>query len=128
MTIDLLERRRRAFVLWRPAHDDPPPTLLLGLAPRTRGERVTALREVPLARDAQHPELWQVAAADCGLLDGRVYFYWFKVRGSAPEDARPRLLYCTDPLATTVDRRFPAPTPAEANGDASGDAASVVRF
>jgi 1,4-alpha-glucan branching enzyme len=128
MTIDLLERRRRAFVLWRPAHDEPAPRLLIGLAPRRKGETVAGLREIPLARDARHPELWQVPAAECGLLDGRVYFYWFKVRGSAPEDARPRILYCADPLATTVDRRFPAPRPAEEDGDTSGDAACVVQY
>jgi len=129
MTIDLFERRRRAFVLWRPAHDDPAPALLVGPAPQKAGEPISGLREIPLRRDAEHPELWQVPAAECGLVDGRVYFYWFKVRGSAPYDApRPRIIYCTDPLATTVDRRFPAPTPVESWGDTSGDAASVVMF
>jgi 1,4-alpha-glucan branching enzyme len=72
--------------------------------------------------------LWEVAAQDCGLTSGQVYFYWFKVRDTNPYDSTYRILYCTDPTALTVDRRLSAPAPAQTDGAPTGGFASVVLY
>jgi len=138
MTVDLLERKRTHFILWRPAHADPAPTLYIGQISFTDIDRYSNFREIPLRPASQSPDLWEAAAQECGLSEGQVYFYWFKVRNADPADSPEqvmqlhghpyRVFYCTDPLAYTVDRRFPAPAPAEPGGDKSGDPASVVLY
>ncbi len=131
MIPDLLRRRQTHFVLWRPGCVDPAPTLVLGLFfslyPTPAG-----LREIPLSPDPDFPDLWQVAAADCGLINGEIYYYWFKVKNTNPYpfSGDDEILYCTDPLATTVDRRAVciAPMPPEAGGVNSEDPASVISY
>jgi glycosidase len=125
---DLLARRETRFVLWRPGRVAPEPRLAIAPLPPRPIDPIPGLRELPLAPDPEFPELWQADAASCGLDEDRVYLYWFKVRGSSPYRAGDPILYCTDPLATTVDRRFPAPVPAEAGGEASGHPGAVVKY
>ena len=90
-------------MLWRPGATDPDPKLLIGLTTQP----ISQFKEIPLTPSREFPELWQVAAADCGLEEGQVYYYWFKVRNSEPYDAvsHNEILYCTDPMAYTIDRR-----------------------
>jgi 1,4-alpha-glucan branching enzyme len=128
MRPDLLARRDTRFVLWRPACVSPEPSLLIGPVPNAPVDPIPELRQIALRRDAGHAELWEVEAAACGLEDGGVYLYWFKVRSSSPYRAGSPVLYCTDPFATTVDRRFPAPVPDEAGGAASGHPAGIVKY
>jgi 1,4-alpha-glucan branching enzyme len=105
----------------------PAPARYIGQAPPAGAEALAGFRELPLRQHTEFPELWEIEARACGLADGRVCFYWFKVRDADPY-APPghRVLYCTDPTAYTVDRRFTAPVPAEPGGAPSGDPASVV--
>jgi hypothetical protein len=53
-------------------------------------------------------DLWSRSGADCGLVDGEVYHYWFEVTDSRPGGAGARLRR-TDPAATTVDWRLLSP-------------------
>ncbi|TAE49735.1 MAG: alpha amylase [Bacteroidetes bacterium] len=127
MTIDLFERKKTHFVLWRPGHTDPAPALYIGQI--AAGEApFKAFREIPLTQVGGFPDLWQVAARDCKMLSGKVYHYWFKVRQSNPYDSRELPLYATDPTAVVVDWRYQAPAPSEKGSMRSGDAAGVIMY
>jgi 1,4-alpha-glucan branching enzyme len=127
---DILTRKETHFILWRPGATDPPPKLLLG----TLTQPISQFKEIPLSPSPEFPELWQVAATDCGLVDGQVYYYWFKVRNTEPYDAgnANEVLYCTDPMAYTIDRRALAPVPQEVPpgliGVSNSDPASVILY
>ncbi|MBW4679504.1 MAG: alpha amylase [Microcoleus vaginatus WJT46-NPBG5] len=128
MSIDIFNRKNTHFVLWRPGSLEPTPALYIGTFKTSESPTFDNFKEIPLKQSAQFSDLWEVPAQDCGLTDGQVYFYWFKVRDTAPYSEAYQVLYCTDPMAWTVDRRFPAPVPAEKGGIASFDAASVILF
>jgi 1,4-alpha-glucan branching enzyme len=130
MPVDLLSRKKTHFVLWRPSTSEPAPTLYIGNIQPNNLDRLQKLKEFPLKQSTEFPELWEVSAQECGLSEGQVYFYWFKVRNSDPYDLAnaSQILYCTDPTATTVDRRMSAPVPSESGGVASFDPASVVLY
>jgi 1,4-alpha-glucan branching enzyme len=130
MPVDLLSRKKTHFVLWRPSTSEPAPTLYIGNIQPNNLDRLQKLKEFPLKQSIEFPELWEVSAQECGLSEGQVYFYWFKVRNSDPYDLAnaSQILYCTDPTATTVDRRMSAPVPSESGGVASFDPASVVLY
>lgn len=130
MPIDLLSRKQTHFVLWRPGASEPAPTLYIGNIQPDEPERLHKLKEFPLHKSAEFPELWEVSAQECGLVEGQVYYYWFKVRNADPYDSAnaSQIMYCSDPTATTVDRRMPAPTPSEPGGAASQDPASVILY
>jgi pullulanase len=102
IAIDLLTRKETHFLLWRPGATDVPPTLFIGLS--TDASAVTTkFKEIALQPSTLFPELWEVAVANCGLVEGRVYYYWFKVRNTEPYDpgSAKQVLYCTDPIAYT---------------------------
>jgi glycosidase len=128
MPADILERRRRYFVLWRSPISQPP-TLYIGTLD-SNSSQLANFQELTLQPSSEFPELWEIAAAECGLVSGQVYFYWFKTRNTDPYNptSGTQVLYCTDPLAYTIDRRFFAPTPSEPGGVASGDPASVILY
>jgi len=130
MPIDLLSRKQTHFVLWRPSATEPAPTLYIGNIQPNSPDRLQKLAEIALKQSPEFPGLWEVSAQECALTEGQVYFYWFKVRNSDPYDAANanQILYCTDPTATTVDRRMPAPVPSEPGGVASFDPAGVVLY
>lgn len=130
MSIDLLNRKKTHFVLWRPGSFQPNPNLYIGNADPENPEQLTNLKEYPLHQSADFPELWEVPAKECNLLEGQVYFYWFKIRNSDPYDPANinQIMYCTDPIATTIDRRIFAPIPQESGGVASFAPASVVLY
>ncbi|MBD2021962.1 alpha amylase [Leptolyngbya sp. FACHB-36] len=132
MPADLLTRKQTHFVLWRPGSVDAP-TLFIGPQPQPTPEAPNSFsfepfREIPLRPSPEFPDLWDAAAINCGLTDGTVYFYWFNIRDTDPYTQTGQRLYITDPIAWTVDRRFLAPTPKDANAAASGDPASVVLY
>ncbi|MGH2353970.1 MAG: alpha-amylase family glycosyl hydrolase, partial [Chloroflexota bacterium] len=131
--IDLLRRRQTHFLLWRPGAGDP--ALYIGQPCREARQPFGAFHEVPLRPSAQFgSELWDLPANECGLDDGQVYHYWFKVRDTNPygpydrRDGATRVLYCTDPAALTVDRRVLPPAPQAPEGVASGRPAAVVLY
>lgn len=113
MSIDLFRRQQTHFLLWRPACTVPVPILVIGDSDRN-------FREILLER-SPYPDLWELAAADAQLIDGQVYWYWFKVQDASVYAADAQVIYCTDPIATTIDRRLLAP-------DGSGAPASVILY
>ncbi|HEX2282067.1 MAG TPA: alpha-amylase family glycosyl hydrolase, partial [Thermomicrobiales bacterium] len=73
-------------------------------------------------------DLWEIAAADCGLTDSVVYHYWFEVTNANPKKPDPVRILCTDPTAWTVDWRLRAPRLPAPFGDEDRDPAGVVRW
>lgn len=130
MSIDLLNRKKTHFVLWRPAASQSAPALYIGSLDSQSSEQLTNLKEYPLHQSQDFSELWELSAKECNLIEGKVYFYWFKIRNSDPYDPAntSQIMYCTDPMATTIDRRIFAPVPQELGGVASFDPASVTLF
>lgn len=130
MNIDLLNRRKSHFVLWRPGIYEPNPTLYIGNIDPESPQRLTKFKEYPLHQSPDFPELWEVPVQECELIEGKVYFYWFKIRNSDPYDPANynQIMYCSDPIATTIDRRISAPVPQESGGVASFDSASVILY
>src|SRR4029078_12753557 len=106
---DLLKRRSANFVLWRPAHTSPVPRLIIGIFVPGNPASLRDVREIYFVQSSQFPELWEIPCTDCGLIDGQVYHYWFRVKDSSPEPDRDKIIDATDPFATTVDWRVLAP-------------------
>ena len=127
MLPDLLRRKQTHFVLWRPRETDPPPAVVLGTFQNGNPPSFAEHRRAPLRRAAGFPDLWEVAAAECGLLDGQVYHYWFEVADSDPRRQGRRRILCTDPTACTVDWRLLAPR-LPPYGEDDRDPAAVVGF
>lgn len=106
MSIDLFSRKQTHFVLWRPGYTDPAPALYIGAIAKDNPDPYSNFREIPLLSNPNFPQLWEIAAQDCGLTDGQVYFYWFKVRNANVYINASEIVDCTDPTAYTVDRRY----------------------
>ncbi|MBW4546049.1 MAG: alpha amylase [Symplocastrum torsivum CPER-KK1] len=128
MLADLLSRKQTHFVLWRPGALEPAPTLYIGNFQTGNLQSFENFREIPLNQSEQYLELWEIPAQECGLTSGQVYFYWFKVQNTNVYNSTPYILYCTDPIAWTVDRRVSAPDAAQTDGTTSDDPASVVLY
>lgn len=123
----LLVRKQTHFVLW--ARDVQRPGLYIGHFEAHGSDPFRGFREFDLWPSPISPtDLWELRASDCGLEEGQVYFYWFRVPDSNPYDRTDRILYCTDPTAWTVDRWFRAPAPAQPGGVASSRPAGVVLY
>jgi hypothetical protein len=118
----LLARKRTHFVFWWPEVAVPPPKLVIGSYASGPPPVLQGQRTVALAPSPDSHELWQVSAADCGLVDGQVYHYWFEVTDTAPFRATHATLRCTDPTASCVDWRL------RMNSADEEAAAGVVRF
>jgi len=106
---NLLTRKKTHFVLWRPGITQPQPALYIGIIQPQSSDLWENFREIELKPSEQFPELWEVPATDCNLTDGQVYSYWFKVHDTNAYNSTNQIIYCTDPTAWTVDRRFQAP-------------------
>jgi pullulanase len=109
MRFDLLQRKRIRFVLWRPGITNPPPALVIGTFRAGNPPSFQLLNRFDLAPSPVSADLWEVAAAACGLVDNRVYHYWFEVTNANPKTPSPARILCTDPTAPTVDWRLRAP-------------------
>jgi pullulanase len=109
MRFDLLQRKRIRFVLWRPGITNPPPALVIGTFRAGNPPSFQLLNRFDLAPSPVSADLWEVAAAACGLVDNRVYHYWFEVTNANPKTPSPARILCTDPTASTVDWRLRAP-------------------
>ncbi|HBE16852.1 MAG TPA: alpha amylase [Cyanobacteria bacterium UBA11149] len=130
MSIDLLTRKQTNFVLWRAGANQLNPTIYIAKPSSNNPIEIEKFGEFTLHQSTEFPELWEVSPAECGLVDGQVYYYWFKVRNTDPYNPNNfnQILYCTDPISTTVDRRILAPIPSETGGVASYDPASIILY
>ena len=127
MSAHLFEIKRTAFVLWRPHNTQTAPALVIGRFAAGNPPTLAERQRLELEASPDHPGLWRIDAARCGLVDGQTYHYWFEVTDSSPFRTGRRIL-CTDPVAFTVDWRLladPLPAPYD-TGDL--DPASVVKF
>jgi pullulanase len=126
MRFDLLQRKRTHFLLWRPAVTNPPPALVIGTFRAGNPPSFEELNRFDLAPSPVSPDVWEVSAAACSLVDGRVYHYWFKVTNANSKVPSPARIACTDPTAATVDWRLRAPLlPAPFNDDDRSPAAVI---
>jgi 1,4-alpha-glucan branching enzyme len=128
MRPDLLRRNQTHFTLWRPAKTVPPPRLILGRYQPDGSPLPGSEQAFDLQPALGQADLWAKKAADCGLIDGQVYYYFFEVTNSNPDQPADVRLRCTDPAALTVDWRLQSPFlehPEDARGQ---DPAGVVRY
>ncbi len=125
LVAQLLIRKQTHFVLWKPRFTDTPPELFIGLTT----EPVTNFQTFPLTQSATFPDLWEIEASSCGLEDGQVYYYWFKVvNGITPSPRTPEILYVTDPLAYCIDRNISPPVPNDSRGVSKSLPASIILY
>src|ERR1041385_489690 len=99
MAADILQRKETAFVLWRAANGNPPPALFIGELQKGAPISLNNVRQIPSQLVPGFTDLWQVPAANCQLVNQRLYHYWFEVpvsRPGFPANARVRV---TDPFA-----------------------------
>jgi glycosidase len=123
---DLLVRRTTHFVLWRPGATDPPPRVSLGRFTPGNPPTLAEIGCYDLTPVPNLPDLWQRAAADCGLVDGEIYHYWFEVTDTRPGSPGAHVQR-TDPTATMVDWRLLSPElPAPYTADDRWPAAVVL--
>ena len=80
----ILELRKRNFVLWRVTSPTPPPALVIGRLQAGAPDGLTGEQRLAFERSAEFPDLWTIAATDCGLVDDQVYHYWFEVTDAHP--------------------------------------------
>jgi 1,4-alpha-glucan branching enzyme len=126
MPFDLLQRKRTHFLLWRPESTNPPPALIIGTFRAGNPPSFQLLNRFDLGPSPVSADLWEVAAAACGLTNNRVYHYWFEVTNANPKTPAPARILCTDPTAWTVDWRLRAPAlPLPFTDDDRGPAAVV---
>ena len=57
MLIDLLNRKKTHFVLWRPGAAQPSPSLYIGNIKPNDPDRLKKLREIQLKQSTEFPEL-----------------------------------------------------------------------
>ena len=127
MSANIFERKKTGFVLWRPFDATIAPKLMIGQFSAGNPPTLANRREFDLSRMPGTTDLWGIAASACGLVDGQVYHYWFKVTDSNPSRDGGRIP-CTDPTAFTVDWRLrsdPLPAPYKAE---DRDPAAVIKF
>lgn len=105
VTNDLLERRKRQFVLWSPRVQPTPPMLVIGRVRQGNPPTVPNTVSVPLVPSGLDG-LWTLDASVAGLSDNTVYHYWIEVDDARSPGSR---IAVTDPFATSVDWRVFAP-------------------
>jgi pullulanase len=110
---DLLSYREQFFVLWRVRNTDVAPRLIIGKLQPAQGSNPAQFIEqqtFTMRPSQKSSDLWEIPAIGCNLQEGQVYHYWFEVHDSNPYKPEHPLIWCTDPLATTVDWRLLAPS------------------
>jgi pullulanase len=128
MALSLLKRKESAFVLWHVGNVRRPPELVIGQLQLGTPSTFTNEQHFTLQPVPGFPDVFQIPAADCNLVDGQVYHYWFEVSVSHPERPASARLRITDPTALAVDwrlrgTRVPAPF-----GDDDRYPPAVVKF
>jgi pullulanase len=126
---DLLTHKKTHFALWRPAITDPAPRLIIGTFEPGDPPALKQERAFPLSLSTKGQDLWDIAASDCQLENGKIYHYWFEVTDSnLYKESHPRIR-CTDPFALNVDWRLLASLPDDpAYNEEDRYPAAVVRY
>jgi 1,4-alpha-glucan branching enzyme len=130
MIPDLLQRKQTHFVLWRPGVTDPVPKLVIGTFQPDTPPTLDAPPPFDMKASDISPDLFEIAAADCQLVDGDTYHYWFEVTDTNVNVGTHGPLRVTDPTAFGVDWRltfaFPAPYNPDPNNPTDAEAAAAV--
>jgi pullulanase len=110
--IDIFGRRKTNFAIWIPRAQSVPPALLIGQLVPGNPPAWGGAQRVPLAADPTLRGLWSLPAANCGLIDGEIYHYWFEVDDSRSSNQPMDRIAVTDPFGGSVDWRiFPPGAP-----------------
>ena len=125
---DLLLRRRKHFALWRPRNTQPKPRLVIGRFQPGNPPSLADQQLLDLVPDPDVDELWVISAAQCGLVEGTVYHYWFAILDADPRRDPPQEIWCTDPFATTVDWRLRGPLLPAPYGFDDRHPAAVIKY
>jgi pullulanase len=128
LSAHLFTLKRTAFVLWRPRKTASAPKLVIGQFQAGNPNTLAGRQEFELSQAADQPDLWHIGASACGLLDGRVYHYWFEVIDSSIFRHPQQRILCTDPTAFTVDWRLRAPLLPAPYSDDDRQPAGVTMF
>jgi len=134
----LLDRKQTHFVLWRPGISGNGPNLIIGTynpgpPPSLIEAKSIAMNPSPLNSTLATPELWEIDAATCGLVDGQVYHYWFELVSNDVYETTGLTLRVADPVAYSVNWNLlsdPVPGHPSAGDDQESfrAPASVVRY
>ncbi len=124
----LLKRKTTHFLLWRPRHITPAPQLRIGVFQPGNPPTLAEERVINLQQSSAFSDVWEVKAADCDLVDGRIYHYWFRLPDGHPQAVGTPIIDCTDPTAEIVDWRLRAAIPGPPYTDDDRMPAGVVRF
>jgi pullulanase len=128
MDANIRVRKEKAFLLWRVSAAATPPVLVIGQLSPGAPISLANEQQFGLQQDAAHPDLWWIAADQCGLTDGGVYHYWFEVTDSAPYRNGQRIRI-TDPMACTIDWQLLADKPNDPHySDDDAYPAAVVKY
>jgi pullulanase len=123
----LLERKKTHFVLWRPGAVTPP-RLVIGQLDAANVLVGVRTFDMDSSTVSTAGDVWEIAAADCGLAEGQAYHYWFEVTNTNPyPGTTSERLECTDPAAYCVDWRLTSSVPPGDTTDSPSPAA-VIRF
>lgn len=109
MGADILRRRKKGFMLWRPGESEVVPRLLLGELVPGNPPSFHELGYYDMTQSADFPDLWECEVSRCTLESGRVYHYWFEVQDTNPYMDNRKKILVTDPMASCVDWRLLAP-------------------
>jgi len=126
MASSLSTLRTTSFVLWRSVAL-PPPTLVLSRVQPGSPLVVDELPPLTLRPVPGCTDLFVLAASECALEEGGLYYYWFEVSASQPGRPATRIRI-TDPFATAVDWRVLASRPPPPFTDDERYPAAVVRW
>ena len=116
MPSNLLERKSKAFVLWRFSADAGAPKLVLGRLQSGAPIQFIDDKTYDFQRVSGFNDLWEIAVDACRLEEGQIYHYWFAL--PVPGQSEPRRI--TDPTAYMVDWRLVDPD--------SGAPAAVIQY
>lgn len=110
---NIMELRKKHFVLWRPGKINPIPTVYIAKVNFENNTDISSFEkvaEVELLQSENFNDLWLIPAEakDLKLEDNTVYHYWFKIANANPYEKNNNILYCTDPFTTVVDERVQA--------------------
>ena len=108
---DIMLRRTRGFVLWRPARTVPAPAVRVTTLVAGNPPAEALVFEGPLRKHADFDDLWELPLAEAALVEGVVYHYWFLVTNDHPGEPNTSVRV-TDPFARVVDYRLGSGMPA----------------
>lgn len=129
MNSSLLDRRKTHFLLWRVGDTSIPPQLIVGQFQAGNPPSLSTEQRFNLTPSTDFPrDIWEIAATDCNLHDGQVYYYWFEVQDTDPGKSPSSRIQCTDPFAHTVDYRLRSPSLPSPYEDKDRRPASVIKY